>query len=73
MAYADYLEKEKVEFFAMAHNHELDETYAIMSSNAAILLGAIFMKSPEVYELFKEAETRAGLGPEYNITITPVE
>lgn len=73
MAYADYLEKEGVEFFSFAHNPTTGDTYGIIKKTTPLLLAAIFKKSDAVYELFKEAEMRAGLGPEYNVTITPVE
>ena len=69
-AFSDYLDKEGVEFFCIAHYPETDETYAIVKSTTPILLAAIFKKSDAMYEMFKEAECRSGRGPEYEVTIT---
>lgn len=55
-AYADYLENNNCEFFILAHNKDDDETTALVSENATEMLSAVFEKSPQVHNVFKQAE-----------------
>lgn len=55
-AYADYLENNNCEFFILAHNKDDDKTTALVSENATEMLSAVFEKSPQVHNVFKQAE-----------------